>query len=96
MISHGQTIAHICNALTHHAYTENIQENVGMSFEGIRNTSMTSIFVPSNDYDYIYERPDANGDKIKFRCRLEFFNDTTHLGNEKLHEYGKHYLGAKL
>mmetsp|Transcript_3679 Transcript_3679/g.4106 ORF Transcript_3679/g.4106 Transcript_3679/m.4106 type:complete len:337 (-) Transcript_3679:863-1873(-) len=96
MFSHGQTIAQICNALSHHAFTRNAQENDGMSFDGIRNTSMTCVFLPSQTYPYSHERPNSNGERIRYSCRLEFFNDTTHLGVEKLEEFGNTYLGAKL
>merc|ERR1712070_360445 len=61
-----------------------------MSFEGIRNTSVTSLLLPSRAYTYPGERPNGRGEVVPFSSKLDIFNDTSHLGDDQLRMFFKH------
>ena len=96
MVTHGQMIAQTSNFLLHQAFTNKPEENENVSFEGIRNTSVTSFLLPSSEYDYPGDRPNAQGNIIRYDAKIDFFNDTTHLGDEQLHLFAEGALGMPM
>lgn len=98
MISHGEAIAEISNLLAQLAFTggQRKEKNVHFSLEGIRNTSVTVFLLPSSSHSYVGTQPDVHGKVVPFLCKIEFFNDTTHLGRKQLDIFAKQFLSAKL
>jgi len=96
MVSHGAMIEQTANSLLHYSFTGRPVENPSLSLAGVRNSSVTSLLLPSDRYEYLRERPNFNGEVVKFRCRLELFNDTAHLGDEMLRTFAIANLNAKL
>jgi broad specificity phosphatase PhoE len=94
MVTHGQTIAQSTNFLVHAALTGKAEENESVSFDGIRNTSVTGFLLPSPDYMYPGDRPNTANELVRYACKLEFFNDTAHLGDEQHRFHANFVLGA--
>lgn len=65
LIAHGDVIARITNFLLHASYTNLAQENPLVSVEGMRNTSVTSLLLPSAEYAYAGERPNSTGEVVR-------------------------------
>jgi hypothetical protein len=96
MVTHGQTIGEATNQIVNKTLTGQSEQNHQFSFEGIRNTSVTSFLLPSPTYKYPGVRPNARGEVVKFKSALELFNDTTHLGGEQLRLFfAQQYRGLK-
>jgi hypothetical protein len=89
MFTHGQTIGEATNQIVNKTLTAKSEQNHSMSFEGIRNSSVTSFFLPSASYSYPGVRPNARGQVVKFQSALELFNDCSHLGDEQLKVFFK-------
>jgi len=96
LVAHGQTIEMTANMMANVALTGHAEESPFFSMGGIRNTSITSYTLPSSNYTYAGERPDVNGQINKYRAKLDFFNDTSHLGDEQLRFFAQNFLSAKL
>jgi len=102
-VCHGGTIALLTNLLLGAAFAGDNnggsdalpREDTGVSFDGIRNTSVTSFLLPG-----IGGPPSAGAAGAKpvgyCTCKLEFFNDASHLGMALSKSWAAEYLRAKL
>ena len=66
-----------------------------LSFQGIRNTSVSSIFLPSDGFNFAStERPSNSADAKpeSFACKVEMINDTSHLGSGAAIVWGRSKL----
>lgn len=96
VVTHGETIENVVNMLLHVSFTSSKSVNDRTLFTGIRNTSMTCFHLPSESYDFSRNRPTSTGDVVNYHTLLEFFNDTSHLGNEQLLSFAGTTLKSKL
>ena len=101
--THGGTISNMSNRIMTHGVNWTEQNVVGKSSDsiatdGIYNTSVTSFLLPSPSYVYPWEmRNNSDSSQVApWRVKLEFFNDTAHLGIERLNRFGELFLSAKL
>ena len=98
--THGGTIANVSNRLTGAAVERGLsgEKKNSLAVDMIFNTSVTSFFLPSPAYSYRSDRPSSSGaHKEPWTTRLEFFNDTAHLEQERLIKFAKLNFGnAKL
>ena len=85
MVAHGGVIAKLTNLLCHAAFTGTSQPQPQplCSTDGVRNTSVTSICLPSRAYGYDHDLPNSSGTVDKYLAKIDFFNSTDHLGNEQ-------------
>ena len=98
--THGGTISNMSNRIITHGVNltkknalDNSSDNIAT--DGIYNASVTSFLLPSPSYTYPWEMR-SNSEAIPWRVKLEFFNDTAHLGIERLNRFGNLFLQAKL
>ena len=98
--THGGTISNMSNRIITHGVNltkknalDNSSDNIAT--DGIYNASVTSFLLPSPSYTYPWEMR-SNSEVIPWRVKLEFFNDTAHLGIERLNRFGYLFLQAKL
>lgn len=101
LMSHGGTISHLVGKLLKAALvpTPTLQGEIreeGLSTEGVPNTSVTSLLLPSDGFSYAGEHPRTNGEVQRFAAKLERFNDTSHLGPKSLLDWGAAHFQAKL
>lgn len=96
LVAHGELIERVVNRLLHLSFASSSIKSDRMSFTGIRNTSVTSLHLPSKSYAYGGSRPSDAGEVNKYHTLLEFFNDTSHLGNEQLIAYASTALQSRL
>ena len=97
-VCHGGTIASVTNVLLGAAVlSEAAYEEVDdISLDGIRNSSVTSLLLPSAA---AIERMPTHGGSAgsgRFRTKLELFNDTCHLGMALLTRFAEDNLSARL
>lgn len=95
VVTHGGFVAQLTNLLLHRAFTGVAEERKeALSTDGIRNTSVTSLFLPSPEYSFVGEFR-VHG-ALEWVAKLELFNDTAHLRSEQLRFWARERLGAKL
>lgn len=95
-VCHGGTIQELTNLLCNYGVTGTKDQQHSIDFGAIRNTSVTSIVVPSSKYKYQGERPNSKGQIDRYRVKLEQMNDSSHLQDEQLRFWANYVLNAKL
>ena len=70
------------------------QQHGRVDYGPIRNTSVTSLVLPSPEFKYGGDRPKSTGGMDRYQVKIEVMNGTEHLESEQLKFWSEFHLGG--